>query len=311
MATTQERLIAQGVNPKYVGGIAARLDTLDPRVRSRFEGMVVQFYQQYGPAGYDLEVLPSGGRRTREEQEKERRTAPRAAIPDNSWHVAGAAMDFRVWRKGVFDDGTGGGLDRGSGAGNTYYGLLRDVALQHGLFNGVEDDAGHFQPVEFTLARRGQTISDGFRSPPTWTRSFRAPPLPSRDVVPPNESRVPISTPGFGRPPVAATQPPPTPRPRLRPARDPIGGLIDSPPRVDAPPAPVPARPPPRPNLRPRASLDQGQAAPTFDDRALDDRLAELRQISRETPHLFTRAMEAEHIRLIEAKMARKPMWGQ
>jgi hypothetical protein len=63
--------------------------------------------------------------------------------------------------------------------------------------------------------------------------------------------------------------------------------------------------------LRPRASLDQGQAAPTFDDRALDDRLAELRQISRETPHLFTRAMEAEHIRLIEAKMARKPMWGQ
>jgi hypothetical protein len=48
-----------------------------------------------------------------------------------------------------------------------------------------------------------------------------------------------------------------------------------------------------------------------FWDRGLEgDRLAELRQISRETPHLFTRAMEAEQIRLIEAKMARKPAWG-
>jgi hypothetical protein len=71
----------------------------------------------------------------------------------------------------------------------------------------------------------------------------------------------------------------------------------------------------PRPGSAPlwsslRRYGEAGTEAAADDNAAVDDRLAELRQISRETPHLFTRAMEAEQIKLLEAKMARKPVWG-
>jgi hypothetical protein len=58
-----------------------------------------------------------------------------------------------------------------------------------------------------------------------------------------------------------------------------------------------------------RRYTEPGTDAAAGNNARVDDRLAELRQISRETPHLFTRAMEAEQIRLLEANMARKPAW--
>ena len=53
---------------------------------------------------------------------------------------------------------------------------------------------------------------------------------------------------------------------------------------------------------------DDPELAPSTDP-AVDDRLAELTKINRDTPHLFTRAMEDEQTKLIEAKMSRKPVW--
>jgi hypothetical protein len=274
MPTTKERLLAAGVSPKYVDNTASKLDTLDPRLRPRFEAVIIQFYREYGGQGYEITIEKRhGATRAAAEQDALNKdvTVGAAAKPENTWHLVGASADFWVEKDGVYDDG------RGGPGNNAYYDILRPIAFQNGLFNGVLRDPGHFQPSEVPLSRRGKTLLDVFPDSISWTGGVRPPPLPDRRVAPPNDSRVfyaplphlrpttplvgttaPRSTPeaastpapsGSGAAPVAA----PTPAPTLPGPGAPLD--IRPPAAAPATPQPPPVPKPPLPRLRPQAQL--------------------------------------------------------
>jgi hypothetical protein len=246
-------------------------------------------------AGVDEVVIVSGGQE------------PRGASPDNIFgryartgstrHDLGGAADVRLIKdgqvlnftdnRGVFETFVTESVRRGAtgiGAGPGHMDGSTEVHVGYG-----------------TPAYWGR--DDSSRNAPAWLASaYRAGQL-ATPIQPAGISTTPRQRP---------TAPTYTRYTSGLGGADPAGG--DTPPTDRLPPAP--SSPPPSPDLRPRGALDPTgsrsgwRQAPNPDDAARDRRLAELRRMARDAPHQFTREMEAEQIRLIEAGIvAKRQQW--
>ena len=155
-SATEKELRDSGFSPTRARNLANKINSLNPSIRERYAETVKDFQRKYGSQGYEIDI--NQAHRTPAEQRRIQATGVKAASPKNTWHTVGGATDFTIYKDGKADPGTSGK--------NAYATLLAPIAKQHSLHNPIRNDVGHFQPIEFTLARRGATV-ESFITPQT------------------------------------------------------------------------------------------------------------------------------------------------
>lgn len=127
---------------RYAKDTAAKVNTLHPKIRERFANAIRDVQN-------DPEVLAMNGTarysfatRSFAQQadlyRKHRRGGPLAAKPGNSWHNYGCACDVVFIVNG-----------KAKWSAKYYTGIIRKHFVKYNLENVIDNDSGHFQPVEF------------------------------------------------------------------------------------------------------------------------------------------------------------------
>jgi len=142
------------LNQKDSQGQADHLNSLHKMVRPRVESLMGKFMEVYGPKGYTIQINQSA-RTAQQQRDLKKTTKGPVGSVDSSWHVDAGAVDFYIFKDGVFDEGR---------RNNNAYQLLSALASEFGMTNPIKNDVGHFQPVEVPKGRKGASVGDYLRS---------------------------------------------------------------------------------------------------------------------------------------------------